>query len=175
MSDEVRSGRSTFLCVATALYIAWTWSGTAAAQPAGRADSMNEAIRRTAQISDGLSFHREHFSYAAEDRRDPFSPPGARVSVNPMIGGVRLVGIIHHPDARLSVALLQVGLQDGVGGEGRPPQRPLPMGVRLRVGDSVGGTSVAEIHPDHVVVEVASPAGLNRRVLDMSDGERGRG
>lgn len=136
---------------------------------------MNEATGSPAQIPDGLSFHREHFSYAAQDRRDPFSPPGALGTVNPMMGGVRLVGIIHHPDARLSVVLLQVGLKSQAEGGGGLVQEPLSTGVRLRVGESVGGTSVAEIHRDHVVVEIASPNGVDRRVLDMSIGEGGRG
>lgn len=175
MRDEVRRwGRSTFLHVAAALYIALTCSGTVAAQTASRTDSMNEATGSPAQISDGLPFHREHFSYAAQDRRDPFSPPSAPGTVNPMIGGVRLVGIIHHPDARLSVVLLQVGLKSEAEGGGGLVQEPLSTGVRLRVGGSVGGTSVAEIHPGHVVVEIASPNGADRRVLDMSIGEGGR-
>lgn len=176
MSHEVRrSGRPTFLRVCAALYISLTCSGTVAAQTASRTDSMKEAMGSAAQIPEGLSFHREHFSYAAEDRRDPFSPPGASVTVNPMIGGVRLVGIIHHPRAHRSVVLLQVGMQSEAEGEGGTTRELLSTGVRLRMGDSVGGTSVVEIHPDHVVVEIASPSGVDRRVLDMSIGEGGRG
>ena len=174
--EEVRRwGRSTFVRVAAALYIALTCSGQVTAQTASRTDSGNEAAGSPAQISDGLSFHREHFSYAAEDRRDPFSPSGAPGAVNPMIGGVRLLGIIHHPHARLSVVLLQVRVQSEAEGQDGPAQEWPSTGVRLRIGDSVGGTSVAEIHPDHVVMEISSPNGVDRRVLAMSGGEGGRG
>lgn len=176
MNEEVgRWGRCMLVRVAAALYIALICSGQVASQTPSRTDSMNVATGSPAQISDGLPFHREHFSYAAEDRRDPFSPPGAPGTVNPMIGGIRLLGIIHHPHPRLSVVLVQVGMQGEAEGLGGPAQERPSTGVRLRIGDSVGGRSVAEIHPDHVVMDIASPNGVDRRVLAMSSGEGGCG
>lgn len=143
------------------------------AQDASRGNAMSESLDPAARVSGGLSLRRELFTYMSANRRDPFSPPGALVTGNPMVGGVRLVGIIHHPDTRLSVVLVEVGLRSGEDGEGAPTEEALSTGVRLRVGDSVGGNRVVEIHPNHVVVEIASPNGVNRRVLETSSGERG--
>jgi len=136
---------------------------------------MNEPNAPGAQVSAGLSVRREFFTYMTENRRDPFSPPVALVAGNPMVGGVRLRGIIHHPNARLSVVLLEAGFEREEDSGGTLTPEPLWAGVRLRIGDAVGGTRVAEIHPNHVVVEIASPNGVNRRVLQLSSRERGIG
>ncbi len=168
-----RPGRSGSLCVGTALYITVTSYAGIAAQDASRSDATTETLDSAAQVAGGLSFRRELFTYMTENRRDPFSPPGALAASNPVVDGVRLLGIIHHPNARLSVVLLEVGLKSEEDGERALTAEALPTGVRLRIGDSVGGNSVVEIHPDHVVVENASPNGVNHRVMRISGGERG--
>lgn len=170
-----RVGRPDSPGACAGLLIVLTCFGSAAAQDANRAGATAEAIDSSVNISEGLSFRRERFTYVAAERLDPMTPPGASVTDNPMVGGVRLLGIIHHPRARLSLVLLQVVPKGGEEGGDAPTREPPPTGVRLRIGDSIGGTRISEIHPDHVVVETASPEGVNRHVLGMSLGERERG
>ena len=170
---DTRSGRSGPLGAGTALYITLACYASIAAQDTTRTDAVNEALDSAAQVAGGLSFRRELFTYMSDNRRDPFSPPGASLTSNPMVGGVRLLGIIHHPDPRLSVVLLEVAQRSEEDGEGATTAEAPVTGVRLRIGDSVGGNSVVEIHPDHVVVETASPSGVNRRILGISSEEGG--
>lgn len=149
-----RARRQDALCIGAALYVAFAC-----------------AVNATAQLSDPLVLSREVFTYVTEDRRDPFLPPGASMTGNPMVGGVRLLGIIHHPQADLSVVLLESGEGSGAGLVGGH----LPPGVRLRVGESVGDARIAEIHVDHVALEIASPSGVTRRIIEMPgfNGRRG--
>lgn len=172
-NGATRSSRLGSLCVGAALSVPLTWSANVAAQDAMRGDAMNEVTDLAAHGGRSLSFRREIFHYVTENRRDPFAPPGSLTTGIPTVGGVRLLGIVHHPDAALGVVLLEVLLLREEDDGGAPAPDPMSTGVRLRIGDSVGGTSVVEIHPDRVVVDIASSDGVVRRVLEVSSGERG--
>ena len=136
---------------------------------------MNQATNSAAEFSDPPLFRREVFAYAIEGRRDPFLPPGTIIVDNPMVGGFRLLGIIHHPQADLSVALLESGMQSEEGNDGAAAGMHLPGGVRLRVGATMGDARIAEIHADHVVAEIALPGGVARRIMEMPRSRSGRG
>ena len=79
-----------------------------------------------------LAFDREVFSYPVEGRRDPFKPLLGGNAGGPLFNDIVLRGIIYSPDARRSVALVQVG--------GRRT-------FRLRQGDIIGNARVLEIQP----------------------------
>ena len=136
---------------------------------------MEQEVNAAALLPDPPFFRRETFNYLRENRRDPFSPPGVMITGSPMVGGVRLLGIIHHPQDDLSVALLESRMQSEKGSGTRPTGMHLPGRIRLRVGDSVGDTRIAQIHVDHVVVEIASSSGVTRRIVEMpkAEGEAG--
>jgi hypothetical protein len=100
-----------------------------------------------------LAFDREVFAYPAEGRRDPFRPlsvgPGAS---GPLFQDLTLRGIIFSPDARRSVALVQVG--------GRRT-------FRLRRGDIIGNARVLEIQPLRVRFAVENFGRVSNEVLEL--------
>ena len=118
------------------------------------------------QPSRGLRYERERFVYLAK-RRDPFLPPDASATVGTLLNQTRILGLIHHGRADLSVVLLGgVRLEANDNGGPAGPQNRIGA-VRLRLGQSVGDTRLVEIHPDHVVLEVDTPTGVVRRVLQV--------
>lgn len=168
-------GRSDPVFVCTSLFIVLACFRFAAAQDADRNGATTEATESWARVSEHFSFRRERFTYVRAERRDPMVPPGPSVTDDPVAGGIRLLGIMHHPRSQYSLVLVEVGLESGEDGGGASVREPMPAAVRLRIGDSVSGMRISEIHPDHVVVETASSEVVNRRVVGISRGERGRG
>lgn len=139
--------------------------------PSASPDSAPDASRRT------MVFEREVFVYPAGGRRNPFLPVGVSAAV-PGAGDVRLMGIIHHPDAAYRLAVL--GISGGVGGgNGATDAGPLPQGGwttrRLRSGGVLGRMRIAEIHEDHIVVETEAPDGIASQVLALRQPVAGRG
>ncbi len=100
-----------------------------------------------------LAFDREVFAYPAEGRRDPFKPlVGGPSSGGPLFQDLALRGIIFSPDARRSVALVQVG--------GRRT-------FRLRRGDIIGNARVLEIQPLRVRFAVENFGTVRNEVLEL--------
>ena len=100
-----------------------------------------------------LAFDREVFAYPAEGRRDPFKPlVGGPGSSGPLFQDLALRGIIFSPDARRSVALVQVG--------GRRT-------FRLRRGDIIGNARVLEIQPLRVRFAVENFGTVRNEVLEL--------
>lgn len=100
-----------------------------------------------------LAFDREVFAYPAEGRRDPFKPLlGGPGSSGPLFADLALRGIIFSPDARRSVALVQVG--------GRRT-------FRLRRGDIIGNARVLEIQPLRVRFAVENFGTVRNEVLEL--------
>ena len=100
-----------------------------------------------------LAFDREVFAYPAEGRRDPFKPlVGGPGSSGPLFQDLALRGIIYSPDARRSVALVQVG--------GRRT-------FRLRRGDIIGNARVLEIQPLRVRFAVENFGTVRNEVLEL--------
>jgi hypothetical protein len=100
-----------------------------------------------------LAFDREVFAYPSEGRRDPFKPLiGGPSSSGPLFADLALRGIIYSPDARRSVALVQVG--------GRRT-------FRLRRGDIIGNARVLEIQPLRVRFAVENFGTVRNEVLEL--------
>ena len=99
-----------------------------------------------------LAFDREVFAYPADGRRDPFKPltggPGAGA---PLFADLALRGIIFSPDARRSVALVQVGKRT----------------FRLRRGDIIGNARLLEIQPLRVRFAVENFGTIRNEVLEL--------
>ena len=115
-----------------------------------------------------LVLEREVFLYPILQRRNPFLPQDVHVAEGPSFQELRLLGIIHHPDARYSVVVLGIG-DLAIGGltASAPAQLPGMETFRLRLGDVLGTTRILEIHEDRVVVEVDETSGPSRRVLKV--------
>jgi hypothetical protein len=100
-----------------------------------------------------LAFDREVFAYPAEGRRDPYKPlTGGPGSHGPLFADITLRGIIYAPDARRSVALVQVGSKRT---------------FRLRSGDVIGNARVLEIQPQRVRFAVENFGTIRTEVLDL--------
>jgi hypothetical protein len=102
-----------------------------------------------------LAFDREVFAYPVDGRRDPFKPltggPGAGA---PLFADLALRGIIYSPDARRSVALVQVGRRT----------------FRLRRGDIIGNARLLEIQPLRVRFAVENFGTIRNEVLELRGG-----
>jgi hypothetical protein len=136
-----------FVLIATPLFAQAPATPPAGAPPAGAA-----AIPGS-QPEPKLAFDREVFAYPAEGRRDPFKAltagPG---SGGPLFADLALRGIIYSPDARRSVALVQVG--------GKRT-------FRLRAGDIIGNARVLDIQPLRVRFAVENFGTVRNEVLDL--------
>lgn len=170
-----RALRFDAVCAGATLCMVLICPGNATAQGPSEVEAMEQAVNTAALLPDPPFLRREAFTYVRENRRDPFSPPGVMMTGSPMVGGVRLLGIIHHPQDDLSVVLLESRMQSENASGAEPGGVHLPEGIRLRVGDSVGDTRIAQIHVDHVVVEIGSSSGVTRRIVEMpkAEGEAG--
>lgn len=109
----------------------------------------------------GLVFRREVFTYPPFERRNPFTP--LLVSQDgPRFEQIVLQGVIYSEAPGRSVALLSWGgLGEGPEGGGGERVR------RIRAGESWGNTTVLEIRPEEVVVEVNEFGVMERRILRM--------
>ena len=163
----LRPGRFNTWRTVGAISMALACSRDAFAQGVTEGGPPEQTPQSAASLSDPPFFQREVFEYVTQNRRDPLLPPGASMTSNPMIGGVKLMGIVHHHHIDSSVVLLEVGVLRDENGQAVPAGANASTGVRLRAGDSVGGTRIAEIHADYVVVEIASNNGVDRRIMDM--------
>ena len=95
-----------------------------------------------------IIYRREVFDYSRAGRPDPFRPLVGRREVGARLEDLSLRGVVYHPDASRSVAVLARA--------GTP--RPL----RARVGDDIGGVRIVAIHPRSIDV-LFSEFGVARR------------
>lgn len=117
-----------------------------------------------------LVFEREVFSYPSFTRRNPFRPLlGAA-------GGVRfeqlsLIGIMYSSDPASSVAVLSTGgVQVAEDGTMSPVDGDA---YYLKVGDSIGNTTVVEIRRDAVVVDVEVFDSVEREIMNFVSRRQG--
>lgn len=109
-----------------------------------------------------LVFEREIFRYPAFQRRNPFIPlEGAQ-------GGIRyeqlsLIGIMYSPDPTASVAVLSTG---GVQVADDGTLSPLAGDAyNVKVGQTIGNTTIREIQRDRVIVDVEEFGLTDRRTM----------
>ena len=101
-----------------------------------------------------LVFEREVFSYAGQDRRDPFRPLTQDNQLGPRFEQLTLGAIIYSEVASESLALLR-GPDDRV--------------FRARVGDVIGNSRVIEISPTRVVMAVETFGNIRQEILEMPE------
>jgi len=109
-----------------------------------------------------LVFEREVFQYPAFQRRNPFVPlEGAQ-------GGIRyeqlsLIGIMYSSDPTASVAVLSTGgVQVADDGTIAPVEGDA---YNVKVGQTLGNTTIREIQRDRVVVDVEEFGLTDRRTM----------
>lgn len=100
-----------------------------------------------------LVYRREVFRYPRGGRPDPFRSLLKSADLGYRIEDMQLTGIIFSPEARRSVAVLT---------EGVSKRR-----FRLKVGERVGGITVAAIHPRRVDVVVNEFGVIRRESLHL--------
>lgn len=120
-----------------------------------------------------LVLEREAYDYPAGARRNPFLPVDAVSGDVARFAGVRLLGIIHHPDPAYRIAV--VSLREGSADFGTV-EATVPGTVRrLRIGEELAGTRIVAIEADHVAVETEEPGGTATAVLAMPRADKGVG
>ena len=99
-----------------------------------------------------LVFEREVFSYPSFTRRNPFRPLSIDEDGGPRFESLSLVGIIYSSDPDASVAVVSTG---GVSVNEDGTTSPVDGDAyHLKVGASIGNTTIREIHRDRVEVTV---------------------
>jgi hypothetical protein len=99
-----------------------------------------------------LVFEREVFQYPSFTRRNPFIPLEGVQGGGPRFEQLSLIGIIYSPDPGLGLATLSTGgVQVAEDGTTSPVEGE---SYNLKVGESVGNTTVVEIRRDAVIVDV---------------------
>ncbi|HUF77037.1 MAG TPA: hypothetical protein VMM35_12205 [Longimicrobiales bacterium] len=117
-----------------------------------------------------LVFEREVFQYPAFQRRNPFMPlEGAQ-------GGVRfeqlsLIGIMYSPDPTASVAIMSTG---GVTVNADGTTAPVAGDAyNVKVGQTIGNTTIREIQRDRVIVDVTEFGLTDRRTMFFQSRRQG--
>jgi hypothetical protein len=117
-----------------------------------------------------LVFEREVFRYPAFQRRNPFVPlEGAQ-------GGIRfeqlsLIGVMYSPDPTASVAILSTGgVTVNADGTTAPIQGDA---YNVKVGQTIGNTTIREIQRDRVIVDVTEFGLTDRRTMFFQSRRQG--
>jgi len=117
-----------------------------------------------------LIFEREVFQYPAFQRRNPFVPlEGAQ-------GGMRfeqlsLIGIMYSPDPTASVAVVTTGgVQVAENGTLTPIEGDA---YNVKVGQTIGNTTIREIQRDRVIVDVEEFGLTDRRTMFFQSRRQG--
>ena len=95
---------------------------------------------------------REVFQYPSFTRRNPFRPLLGADGGGPRYEQLSLIGLMYSPDVSASVAILSTG---GVAVAEDGTTAPIAGDTwNLKVGDSIGNTTIVEIRRDAVIVDV---------------------
>ena len=101
----------------------------------------------------GLVMERVVFQYPQYARRNPFAPLLSAAGGGPRFERLLLLGVIYSPEASRSIALFGEATATFVAGSAISVSRS-GRTYRLKVGGTIGNTTVLEIHPRYVVVAV---------------------
>jgi hypothetical protein len=117
-----------------------------------QAQAAQTQARRPRGADTELVFEREMFMYPAFTRRNPFIPLEGVDGGGPRFEQLTLISIIYSPDPGFSLATLSTGgVQIAEDGTTTPIDGE---SYSLRVGQSIGNTTIVEIRRDAVVVDV---------------------
>ena len=154
---------------AAVIFLHSSWLAPVAAQGEQGQSAQQPGSERLApdkEPAPELVYERELFAYPVFRRRNPFQPPSAPKSDGLRFEEIRLLGIIHHRDARYSVVLLGTN-GGGNGVADAPGPRTGIRTFRVRLGDALGNVRIVEIHESGIVVEVEVSGGPVRRMLQL--------
>ena len=148
------------------LALAVVVAGLAMAAPAGAQDQAPPPPATDTE----LVFEREVFSYPSFTRRNPFLPLEGTAG-GPRYEQLTLIGIMYSPDPASSVAVISTGsvtvAEDGTtsGVEGDASY--------LKVGQSIGNTTIVEIRRDAVIVDVEVFDAVERNTMNFVSSREG--
>ena len=91
---------------------------------------------------------REVFAYPGGERRDPFHRPLPGDAAGPRFEELRLIGVVHSPNPRESVALVVLTMASSVAAAAGEQT------LRLRQDAVVGDMKVVGVERDHLVFEI---------------------
>jgi hypothetical protein len=128
----MRAPERTLLAAAAALLLAGPLAAQSAAPPASGTPAARPAL------DEADLYRREVFVYQAGGRPDPFRPLLTGDDMGVKVADLRLVGIIHSPNPRASLAIFTLPSDS--------------TRQRLRVGQRLGAVTVVAIHPGRVEV-----------------------
>lgn len=118
-----------------------------------------------------LVFEREVFQYPSFTRRNPFRPLLGAEGGGPRFEQLSLIGIVYSPDPASSVAVLSTG---GVQVQEDGTTSPVAgSAYYLKVGESIGNTTIVEIRRDAVIVDVEVFDSVERETMNFVSRRQG--
>lgn len=117
------------------------------ASPGAESASATRSEANSAAETGEPSLDREVFVYPGDDRRDPFERPLPDQSAGTRFEDLRLIGVIHSPNARESVALVSSRTAT-------PAAAARERTFRLRQDMVLGDMKVLRVEREHVIVEI---------------------
>lgn len=118
-----------------------------------------------------LVFEREVFQYPSFTRRNPFRPLVGAEGGGPRFEQLSLIGIVYSSDPAASVAVLSTG-----GVQVAPDGTMSPVdgdAYYLKVGESIGNTTIVEIRRDAVIVDVEVFDSVERETMNFVSRRQG--
>ena len=132
---------------------------------APEARAQDEVQQQVRAADTELVFEREIFSYPSFTRRNPFLPLEGVDGGGPRFEQLSLISIIYSPDPGVALATLSTGgVQVAEDGTTTPIEGDA---YNLKVGESVGNTTVVEIRRDAVVVDVEVFDAVERVIMNF--------
>lgn len=118
-----------------------------------------------------LVFQREVFQYPSFTRRNPFRPLLGAEGGGPRFEQLSLIGIVYSPDPSQSVAVVSTGgVQVAEDGTMSPIDGDA---YYLKVGESIGNTTIVEIRRDAVIVDVEVFDSVERETMNFVSRRQG--
>jgi hypothetical protein len=114
--------------------------------------AQDEQAPPPARVDTELVLEREVFQYPSFTRRNPFRPLVGADGGGPRFEQMSLIGLMYSTEPSASVAVLSTG---GVAIAEDGTQSPINGDSwNLKVGDTIGNTTIVEIRRDAVIVDV---------------------
>ena len=157
------------IVVRGSLLAAVAFAGAAVAVAAQNPPGQQQAPGPAADTE--LVFEREVFEYPSFPRRNPFAPLVGPGGGGPRFEQLSLIGIMYSPDPAGSVAVLSTGgVQVNEDGTMSPVDGEA---YYLKVGESIGNTTIVEIRRDAVIVDVEVFDSVERETMNFVSRRQG--
>ena len=142
--------------VLVGVIVLWPQAATAQDPPPPPAEPPAETV---------LAFEREVFVYPSFDRVNPFQPLLATDTGGPRYERLRLSGIIYAETPGRSVATVSTSVA-AIGADGTITAN-IGDSYYLKVGQTIGNTTVVEINPESIEVDVEEFGVTDRRTMRL--------